>query len=302
MSAAQIAAAEPSLRDVYDLVLEGFDLWGRGLAQCPPKVGIYPRPGAFTHAMPAYLPTKDLAGTKIISVYPGNDALGLPSANGVIVMTDAETGMATSAVDAAWITSARTAMVSMVDVAYLANPAPVFGIVGSTGATGRAHLEAIAAIYPGSRVLVGSRSPGRLEALLADFAGGPCDLVVAPGPEDIVRECDVVIVSTAHLPEPILDPEWLRPGQNILNVHTRGWPPGVLSCVDLVSCDDRRPIVDPETGLLGLYPGLDPAIELGSVVVGEVAGREDPAQVIFSFNYGLAIFDVLVADYILRRV
>jgi len=300
VSAEEISGAALPLRPLYDLVLEGFTLCGRGEAECPPKAGIHTRPGAFTHAMPAYLPTKDLAGTKIISVYPGNDAIGVPSTNGVIVMTDAETGIPSAVLDAAWITSVRTAMVSMVDTAYLANPEPVFGIIGATGVTGRAHLKAIGAVYPGSRVLVGSRSPQRLEALIVDFASADVTLITTGSDEEIVRGSDVVIVCTSHLPEPILRPEWLRPGHNVLNVHSRGWPGDVLSSVDLVSCDDRRPITHPVSGLLGCYPGLDPDLELGHVVVGAHAGRQSPEQIVFSFNYGLAVFDILLADHVLR--
>lgn len=302
VSATEIAEARLPLRDVYDLVREGFELWGLGQVECPPKVGVHTRPGAFVHAMPAYLPTKDLVGTKIIGVYPDNPVRHLPSTNGVIVLMDPETGVPTSIVDAGWITSVRTAMVSMVDTSLLANPDPTFGIVGATGVTGRAHIDAIATMFPGSRVLVHSRSPQRLERLLTDYADAACQLEPTGGHEQTVRESDVLIVSTAHLPEPILRTEWLHPGQNVLNVHSRAWPSDVLASVDRVSCDDRRPIMHAEHGLLEVYPGLDPDIELGEVATGQKVGRESPEQIIFSFNYGLAIFDVLVADYVVRAL
>ena len=88
----------------------------------------------------------------------------------------------------------------------------------------------------------------------------------------------------------------------MLNVHSRAWQRDILSSVDLVSCDDRRPITDPQSGLLDAYPNLDPDIELGQVVVGTSIGRSRQEQTIFSFNYGLAIFDVLVTDYVLRSL
>lgn len=302
VSATEIAEAHLPLRDVYDLVREGFELWGRGQVECPPKVGVHTRPGAFLHAMPAYLPTKDLVGTKLIGVYPDNSAHHIPSTNGVIVLMDPETGVPTSFLDAGWITSVRTAMVSMVDTSLLANPDPIFGIVGATGVTGRAHIEAIAAVFPGSRALVHSRGSERLEGLLRDYADAPCQLEPAGSLEQVVRESSVLIVCTSHLREPILKTEWLQPGQNVLNVHSRAWPSDVLASVDRVSCDDRRPLVHPEQGLLDVYPGLDPDVELGEVATGQKAGRESPDQIIFSFNYGLAIFDVLVADYVARAL
>ena len=297
-----IADADLSLIEIYHLVVEGFQLHGRGEAECPPKVGIHTRPGAFTHAMPAYLPTKDLAGTKLVSVYPDNPTRGLASTSGLILMLDPETGAVTDQLDAAWVTKVRTAMVSMVDATWLGNPDPVFGIVGATGVTGRAHLDAIAAVFPGSRVLVGSRSPERLRDLLTDYADAPIEIVAAPSDEAITRRSDVLIVCTSHLAQPILKAEWLHPGHNILNVHSRAWSPDVLAAVDLVSCDDRRPVIDPQNGLVALYPGLAPDVELGQVVAGARTGRVSAEQTIMSFNYGLAIFDILVADYVRARL
>ena len=147
-----------------------------------------------------------------------------------------------------------------------------------------------------------ARSPQRLERLITDYADAACQLEPTGSFEQTVRESDALIVSTAHLPEPILRTELLHPGQNVLNVHSRAWPSDVLASVDRVSCDDRRPIVHAEHGLLEVYPCLDPDIELGEVATGQKVGRESPDQIIFSFNYGLALFDVLVADYVVRAL
>lgn len=298
----QIRAARLPAAAVYDLVVRGFELHGHGDFEFPAKQGVHPRPGAFMHAMPAYLPTENLAGAKIISCHPGNAALGAAPTTGVIVMTDPDTGAVGAILDATWITNIRTAMVSMVDVVHLANPNPVFGIVGATGGSGRAHVEAIASVFTGSSVLLNSRSRQRCEALKAEHPDYPGELVVAMDQEALVKECDVVIVCTSYLESPILRPEWLRAGQNVLNVHSRGWPEDAPGAVDLVSCDDRRQVLDANNGLTGIYPDLAPDVELGQVVIGAQAGRTDPAQTVMSFNYGLPIFDLLVADFVLRSV
>ena len=301
ISAQEIAQAQLPLRDVYDLVLEGFRLHARGEYEMPSKLGVHTRPGALMHAMPVYLPSEQLAGTKLVSVYPRNPERGMAALSGVIAMFDPETGEHSEVIDAAWITNTRTAMVSMVDVAYLAVPNPVFGVIGATGASGRAHLDAIAEIFPGSQVLLNSRSRERCEVLQREFADQALNLRVEMNLEQLVRTCDVVIVVTSHLQDPILDPAWLRPGQNVLNVHTRAWPAAALDVIDVVSCDDRRQLLSsPET--FELFPGLDPDLELGTVVDGQHPGRTSPHATYFSLNYGLAIFDVLVADAIRKRV
>ena len=302
VSGQDIADARFPIQDVYDLVLEGFLLHSLGEYEMPPKQGVHTRARSFMHAMPAYLPTKRLAGTKLISVYPENVERGLDATTGIIVMMDPDSGIVSDIVDARWITNTRTAMVSMVDTKLLAKENPVFGIVGATGSCGRAHIEAIGAIFPGSQVIVNSRSQERCEHLLDEFDHLPCQLVIRMDLEAVVKECDVLIVCTSNLLQPIFKAEWLRPGQNVLNVHGRGWPPSITSFVDRISCDDRSQLLDPTGGLTDAYPNLNPDFELGDVVAGEHPGRESSAHTIFSFNYGLAIFDILVADYVLTSM
>ena len=81
----------------------------------------------------------------------------------------------------------------------------------------------------------------------------------------------------------------------------RAWSPDVLASVDLVSCDDRRPGIDPRNGLVDLYPGLMPDIELGRDLVGAEVGRDSAEQTLMSFNYGVAIFDTVTLSLYMPR-
>lgn len=298
----EITDADFPLQDVYDLVLEGFRLHGLGQSENPPKQAVHTRPRAFMHAMPAYLPTKDIAGTKLVSVYPDNPEKGLDSTTGIVVMMDPGSGITTAIVDARWLTNTRTAMVSIVTAKLLAKSNPVFGIVGATGASGRAHIEAICEFYPGSRVLVNSRNEQRCTELIEAYRERDTSPILRMDQEAVVKECDVLVVCTSRLPQPIFKSEWLHAGQIVLNVHTQGWPSDITDHVDRVSCDDRRQVMDPLNGLIGTYPRLNPDFELGEVVAGTHPGRESWDHTIFCVNYGLAVFDILVADYILSRI
>lgn len=301
----EIEGAPLSLTDLFDVIVEGFTLHGRGEFELPPKQGVHSRPKSFMHAMPAYLPTKDLLGAKLVSVYPSNTTHAprpQPTTTGLIAMMDPETGVITDLLEAGWITQARTALVSMVDIAYLANPHPVFGVVGATGGSGRAHIEAIASIAPGSRVLVNSRSKANCDRLLVEYADLPIDLEIRMDYEAIVKECDVLMVCTSYLDQPIFEAEWMHAGQNIVNVHMRAWPSNITTFVDQVSCDNRGQVLDPHNGLTHLYPDLKPDFELGDVIAGLHPGRRDDSSVMFSVNYGLGTLDLLVADYVLRNL
>src|SRR5262249_59578726 len=83
-----------------------------GPAELPPKPAVHPREHGFANAMPAYLRDGDLLGLKWIAAYPGNIQLGLPSHVGLVLLSDAGTGMPLAVMGAGAITGARTAAVS----------------------------------------------------------------------------------------------------------------------------------------------------------------------------------------------
>lgn len=301
ISDGQIRGLNILQQDIFDLVLSGFQQHGKGDYENPPKQAIHTQPRAFMHAMPGYLPRSGLAGTKLVSVYPDNPSKGIPSTTGIIVMLDPETGLSQSVLDATWITKVRTAAVSMVTTKILSQKKnPTFGIVGATGASGRAHLDAIRELHPDSRVLVNSRSHVGCKVLIEEYP--EIQISFESSVEAITKSCDVLVVCTSNLLEPIFMYEWLTEGQTVLNVHALGWPAEVMDNVDLVTCDDRAQILDQTNGLTRKYPGLNPHVELGQIIVGNHPGRESPKQKIMSFNYGLAIFDLLVAGEILNRL
>ena len=56
--------------------------------------------------MPCY--TKDVIGTKILSIFPENAKLGLPSIDGVVLLNDQKTGAPVAVLDGQSVTAWRT--------------------------------------------------------------------------------------------------------------------------------------------------------------------------------------------------
>ncbi len=108
--------------------------------------------------MPGYLQGEEVAGAKIISVFPSNHGSGLPSHQGLVTLFDSSTGVLKAVVDGQKITAIRTAAVSAVATRYLAREeAEVLAILG-TGEQARTHLEAILLVRSIRQVRVWSRS------------------------------------------------------------------------------------------------------------------------------------------------
>lgn len=292
------------LNGIYRLVEEGFRLHGAGLFENPPKQGVHTRQKAFMHVMPAYLPSLDIAGMKLVSVYPDNPEIGLDTTTGMIAMLDPNNGLISAQLDARWITNVRTAMVSMVTIKYLhvSDGNPIIGIIGATGASGMAHIESISEVFPGSRILINSRSQERCDLLIERYKDLNCEIVAVMNPEEMARQCDVLIICASRNMNPLGSHKWLHQGQTICNVNNIGWENDILSHVDLVSCDDWNQLNDFTNGVGSHYKNLRCDFELGAVITQKSQGRTSQDQIVFALNYGLALFDILVANWVLKMI
>jgi thiomorpholine-carboxylate dehydrogenase len=87
---------------------------------------------AFVGVMPALIDDPAMLGTKVVSVFGSNSAVGLPTHLATIVLLDAMTGELLAIMDGRYITEARTAAVSAVSVKQLArDDAARLAIIGS---------------------------------------------------------------------------------------------------------------------------------------------------------------------------
>jgi ornithine cyclodeaminase len=265
---------------------------------------------AFFAVMPAYLPDTPAVGSKLVTVFGRNSAIGLPTHLATIVLLDPDTGALLAVMDGRYITEARTAAVSAVSVRLLATAgARTLAIVGS-GVQARSHLEAIAHVRPPGRVLVWSPS----EASRARFVREMqplCDvpIVAATSARDAVEGADLVVLATSAR-EPVLRSEWVADGAHICAVGACRPDQREMETALVVRA---RVFVDSRIGALAeagdiVLPIAEGALapeqiagELGEVAGGTVQGRTSPAEVTIFKSLGMAAEDVAAAHLAYER-
>ncbi len=158
--------------------------------------------------MPAWR-AHGLFGVKVVSVFPGNGARGLPSVSASYLLCDGETGQHLALIDGGEITRRRTAAASALAGSYLArDDAESLLIVGS-GHVGGLMAEAYRVVRPIERVMVWNIRPAGAERLAARLgAEAVTDLA------DACAEADIVSCATLSR-EPLVRGEWLRPGTHL---------------------------------------------------------------------------------------
>jgi ornithine cyclodeaminase/alanine dehydrogenase-like protein (mu-crystallin family) len=140
LSDAQVASLLPAPADACELARQTLVELSLGLIELPPKPSVRPRTDGFVNAMPAYCSRPDVAAVKIVGVYQGNRARGLPTIAGVVVSIDPETGRIRGILGAGSLTAARTAAATGACMARLAPIAPGPLAMTGAGVEARTHL------------------------------------------------------------------------------------------------------------------------------------------------------------------
>jgi alanine dehydrogenase len=262
---------------------------------------------AFVGVMPAFIPDPGALGTKVVSVFGSNPAVGLPTHLATIVLLDPMTGELLSIMDGRFITEVRTAAVSAVSVKHLARPdASRLAIIGS-GVQARSHLEAIAMVRPLRDVRVWSRSLDNRTAFAREMRPRvDAPVVVAASAQDAVDGADLVVLATASR-EPVVRDEWIADGTHVCAVGACR-PDQREMDTELVR--RGRVFVDSREGALaeagdvviplkaGAFAEAHLAGELGEVVLGTVAGRTSAGDVTIFKSLGMAVEDVAAAHLV----
>jgi ornithine cyclodeaminase/alanine dehydrogenase len=281
-------------------VVEGaFGDKARGNTEMPPKPGIHPGGDAFIHAMPAYLRNMSAAGIKWVSGYPENFKRNLPYISGLIILNDPSTGVPISVMDATWITAMRTGAATAVAAKYLArSDSKIVGIIGC-GVEGRSNLEALRTVMRElEEVRAYDISSFNLERYVEEMSEKfRVTVKAASGPRGAVDGSDVVVTAGPILkrPSPVIEKSWIRNGVFACPIDFDSyWKPEAMHLMDKFCVDDAEQLEYYRS--VGYFRDIPKVYaDLGDLVVGKKAGRENDEEQIMSMNLGVAIEDIAVA-------
>lgn len=153
-------------------------------------------------------------GTKIVDVFPGNGALGLPAVMGAYVLQSGETGAPLAVIDGTRLTHRRTAAVSALGADLLARPDASRLLMVGAGALAPFLARAHAAVRPPSYIAVWNHRQAGAERLAAALRAEGLPAEAVTGLEAAVRAADTVCCATLST-APLIRGDWLAPGQHV---------------------------------------------------------------------------------------
>lgn len=292
------------MQEVIDSLEKMFVEMGNGRVEMPPKPGIHPRPDAFIHAMPAYIPSMNAVGMKWVSGYPENWRLGFNYINGLLILNEANTGIPIAVMDCTWITAVRTGAATALSAKYLARKeSSTVGII-ACGVQGRSNLEALACIFPLQKVKAYDLVPEVANNFADEMEKRlEIEIEVVDHVKDAVAGLDMVVTSGPILknPKPTIQPGWLQEGAFASLVDFDSyWTGAAQAEADKIATDDISQM-EYYRGA-GYFQQTPRAYaDLGEIIAGKVPGRESANERILGVNLGIALEDIATASLIYQR-
>jgi len=301
---------EVARRCAYGPLIESL---AKGLGQSiesPPRSHFNPNHDASAVLiMPAWKPGQ-IMGTKIISIWPDNNALGKPAVSAVYVLTSCEDGSTLAVIDGTELTSRRTAGAAALGARLLARPDSRRLAVLGTGALAPHMAMAHRSVLDLSEITIWGRQLDKADAVVSALAGVGIAARASTDLEGTLARADVVAaVTTATVP--FIRGAWIKPGTHLglIGAFTADMAeaePELLSSTRLFA-DSRAAVLEKGGEVLqalraGLICKADVLAELTELVKDSPhnAGRRSHQEITVFKSVGFAALDLIAAEHVLN--
>jgi ornithine cyclodeaminase len=280
--------------DVTKAIEEGFVAYSRGEVVVPP-VGelVFEDPPGDVHIKYGYIKGDDHFVIKVASGFYDNVKLGLPPADGLMLVFSQKTAqLECILLDECHLTNVRTAAAGAVVAKYLA-PTRVerIGVFGA-GVQGKMQVEALLPVVDCEE----------LEAYRAAMSGLGLEIQTTLHADEIAATCNLIVTATpSHTP--LLRAEQIRKGTHItaMGSDTREkneLDPAILAKADLVIADSIEQCRVRGEIFHALEAGMiedGDILELGKIIVDRTLQRTDDSQITVADLTGVAVQDIQIS-------
>ena len=289
-----------------DAMRAAFRADGEGRAHVPAVINldVPARRGEF-HVKTALIDGVPHVAVKIATGFYDNPAKGLPSGSGLMAVFDANTGLPVALLlDNGFLTDIRTGAAGAIAAEALAPSAvTTVGMLGS-GLQARHQIRCLRCVRTFPRLVAWSPDRPRLDAYVREMRDEGLDAQAAATPEAVCREADLLITATPAR-APLVQAEWLRPGQHVTALGSDSPGKQELDAACLARADLL--VVDRLTQCAAfgeLRHALDAGVlrpdrvhaELGEIVAGLKPGRTSAQQITVADLTGVGFQDTAIAS------
>lgn len=263
-----------------------------------------------------YMPSADLvgdiAGVKVVTIFPENPAQGKPTTQGMILLSDAANGEHVALMTASYLTRLRTGALSAIATERLARTDSRILTVIGTGAMAFEQVLGVLEVRAIERIVLVNRTPEKAKAF-----GGKLEAFGIEIPYEVetdiqkaVKQADILCCATRS-DNPVFDGRDLKPGTHINGVGSylpsmREVDEITVKRADKIIADDLVGVRDEAGELIHCAENSDWSFddiyaELGELADGKKAGRQSAEEITFFKSVGAAYFDLAVAKGVFAK-
>ena len=296
ISQEKIVSLSISPSDCVKWVEEGF--LKKDLAQMPAKLSVHPQGEDFMTTMPCLLPEENgikRFGIKVVNRIESQK----PALSSIIYLYDALTGHLLAIMDGDWITAMRTgAVAALAARLFKKDKTDTYSMIG-LGNIARAVAMCLIADNKNTPITIRlMRYKDQAEQFMEKFKdANHVTFKIIDDKEQFISEADVIISCVTVATELLFPNDSLfKKGVTLIPVHVRGFQNCDL-LFDKVFGDDTDQIRNWK-----YFSQFHQYDELHHVLQGANPGRTSQEERILSYNYGLALHDIVFASKIYEHI
>jgi alanine dehydrogenase len=287
-----------------------FRMHGEGKASPPGILGIRAQEGGFHIKAGLMESGKNYFVAKVNANFPRNNTrFGLPTIQGLILLSDADRGSPLAVMDSIEITIQRTGAATAVAANYLAREDARVVTICGCGAQGRIQLQSLLKVRPLELAYVYDLDPEKAVSFAEQFPG-PLKVLPVTGAELLssLKKSDIIVTCTPS-GRYYLERDSVAPGTFIAAVGADSEEKQELDPLLFRGTRIVADILEQSATIGDLHHALEKDVlrrsdvyaELGEIVAGRKAGRFSNDEITIFDSTGMALQDAAAAALVYER-
>ena len=292
----------------YDTLVDALAKGLREPIESPPRSHFNPNQDASTVLiMPAWKPHQFM-GTKIVSIWPGNNTRGQSAVSAIYVVTSCLDGTSLAVIDGTELTLRRTAAAAALAARILARQGSQRLLVLGTGALASHLAMAHRSVFDLSDITVWGRDPDKAHGVVAALAQAGINARATSDLQHALANTDIVAAATTAT-APFIPDAWVQAGTHLglIGAFTATMAEAQFQLLPRARlyADNRAAVLEKGGEVVqalraGLISEHAVRAELSEMVGGlpPADGRRSDADITVFKSVGFAALDLIAAEHV----
>lgn len=304
-----------SMKDAIQASKEALQLHSENKTEAPLRLNIdIPKHQGQILFMPAYAEELNVAGIKLVSIFPDNVAKCLPSVLAQMILLDGQTGEVCAMIDGTYLTQLRTGALQGAATDILSRKNSKIAVLFGTGGQANTQLEALLNVRNLEEVRVCGKNPQHTMKFVFEakneFKQFNTRIIAVEDGNEAIRDADIITTVT-NSKIPVFDGKLVKLGTHINGIGSftpdmQELPENIIQSANKIFFDTKEGVLAEAGDFMipikkGTINESNFDSELGEVILNRINGRETEQEITLFKSVGTAVLDLVTAFRIYKK-